>query len=263
MKKFEYNESLDFQKLPQEYKEIKFYPLCISDLHMFDKMMQTIGIPKKYIKTEPIIMKMSYFKFLVLLLKKRDDIIDILSFITKTDNVKIEIAIRKGADKENLRYEDMSLSLYINDICFNEMEFDTVREIILRQNYYSTKYIEEYDPELEELLQVKEKLSGKGNSFNDKKFVLCALLHKMPEEIGNLSYYQFYNLYYMCTMALKTQIFQGWISSGFISFEKGKTFTTYLDPIPNRFGRYDDIKMSKDAFFDKVGIKPSEKQGKN
>lgn len=258
MDKFEYNESLDFQKLPQEYKEIKFYPLLISESKIFSKVMQTIGIPKTYIKTEPKIMKMSYMKFLILILKKKDDIIDILSFITKNDNVRLEVDIRKGADRNNLSYEDINLYLYINDVCFNEIDFDIIREIILKQNYYSTKYIEEYDPELEELLQIKQKALGEGNSFTDKKFVLCALLHKIPEEIDNLSYYQFYNLYYICTMTLKTQIFQGWISSGFISFEKGKTFTTYLDPIPTHGGRYDDIKMSKDSFFNKVGMRPTE-----
>lgn len=140
---------------------------------------------------------------------------------------------------------------------FNESDFDIIREIILRQNYYSTAYIEEYDPELEELLMIKQKASGEGNSFEDKKFVLCSLMHKMPEEIANLSYYQFNKLYYTSTMVKKTEIYQGWVSSGFISFEKGKKFTTYLDPMPTRAGRYDEIKMSKDDFFDKVGMKPS------
>ena len=61
MAKFIYNEELDFQKLPQEYKGIKFYPLCISENKIFDKMMQTIGVPKSYIKTEPTVMKMKLF----------------------------------------------------------------------------------------------------------------------------------------------------------------------------------------------------------
>ena len=62
----------------------------------------------------------------------------------------------------------------------------------------------------------------------------------------------------MNTMVMKTQIYQGWVSSGFVSFEKGKTFTTYLDPMPNRAGRYDDIKMSKESFFEKVGMTPTQ-----
>ena len=62
MEKFEYNESLDFEKLPQEYKGINFYPLLISEDKIFDKVMQTIGVPKSYIKTEPVIMKMSYLR---------------------------------------------------------------------------------------------------------------------------------------------------------------------------------------------------------
>ena len=257
MKKFEYNEELDFQKLPQEYKNIKFYPLCISENNVLNKVMQTIGVPKKYIKTEPSIMKMSYLKFICFILKKKDDIEDILSYITKCKTIKLEITLRKGADEKNLHYEDLNIFIHIDDSCFNEVEFDTIREIILRQNYYSTSYIEEYDPELEELLSIKQKSLGEGNSFEDKKFVLCSLMNKLPEEIMGLSYYQFYKLYYASTMVKKTEIFQGWISSGFISFEKGKQFTTYLDPMPKRSGRYDEIKMSKDDFFDKVGMKPN------
>ena len=62
----------------------------------------------------------------------------------------------------------MNISIFI-DISFNEYDFDIIREIILRQNYYSTEYIEEYDPELEELLEIKQRTLGKGNSFADKK----------------------------------------------------------------------------------------------
>ena len=257
MAKFIYNEELDFQKLPQEYKGIKFYPLCISENKIFDKMMQTIGVPKSYIKTEPTVMKMSYLKFICFLLKKKDSIQEILSHITRTDNVRLEVTLRKNANENDLHYEDLNISIHIENVCFNESDFDIIREIILRQNYYSTAYIEEYDPELEELLMIKQKASGEGNSFEDKKFVLCSLMHKMPEEIANLSYYQFNKLYYVSTMVKKTEIYQGWVSSGFISFEKGKNFTTYLDPIPKKMGRYDEIKMSKDDFFDKVGMKPS------
>jgi hypothetical protein len=257
MEKFEYNESLDFNKLPQEYKGIKFYPLLISEDKILDEVMGTIGIPKSYIKTEPIIMKMSYLKFLCFVLKKRDDIIKILSYITKNENIRLEVSLRKGADETNIRYEDMNISVYIDEVCFNESDFDIIREIILRQNYYSTAYIEEYDPELEELLMIKQNTLGKSNSLTDKKFVLCSLLNKLPEEISNLSYYQFYKLYYSTTMVVTTKIYQGWISSGFISLEKGKTFNTYLDPAPDREGRYDSIKMSKEDFFDKVGMKPS------
>ena len=257
MENFEYNEILDLQKLPQEYKGIKFYPLCISEKNIFDKVMQTIGIPKSYIKTEPIIMKMSYLKFLCFILRKRDDIKEMLLYITKSEKVDFEVSLRKGANPENLRYEDMNICIHINDISFNENDFDIIREIILRQNYYSTQYIEEYDPELEELLLLKQKTLKKSNSLIDKIFVLCSLMKKLPEEISNLSYYQFYKLYYASTMQVETQIYQGWISAGFISFEKGKSFTTYLDPMPERIGRYDEIKMSKESFFDKVGMKPS------
>ena len=127
----------------------------------------------------------------------------------------------------------------------------------MEQNYYSTKYIEEYDPELEELLEIKQRTLGKDSSFTDKKFILCSLLNKLPEEIASLSYYQFYKLYYVSTMKVNTEIYQGWISSGFISLDKGKNFTTYLDPAPDRSGRYDSIKMSKEDFFNKVGMRPS------
>lgn len=257
MKNFEYNEALDFEKLPQEYKGIKFYPLLISEEIILKKVMETIGVPKSYIKTEPTIMKMSYLKFLCFVLKKRDDIIEILSYITKNENIEFEITLRKGADRNNLRYEDLNIIIHLGEVDFNEYDFDIIREIILKQNYYSTKYIEEYDPELEELLEIKQKTLGEENTFTDKKFILCALLNKLPEEISKLSYYQFYKLYYVSTMKINTEIYQGWISSGFISLEKGKNFTTYLDPMPTRSGRYDSIKMSKEEFFNKVGMKPS------
>ena len=257
MEKFEYNDLLDFQKLPQEYKGIKFYPLLISEEDIYNKVMSTIGVPKSYIKTEPVIMKMSYLKFLFFFLRKKDDLQSILTYITKAKEVKFEVMPRKGCDINNLKYEDINITIFIDNVSFNETEFDIIREIILRQCYYSTTYIEEYDPELEELLQIKQSTFGEGNSFEDKLFVLCILMNKMPEEISELSYYQFYKLYYVATMIKKTEIYQGWVSSGFVSLEKGKTFTTYLDPIPDRTGRYDEIKMSKEDFFDKVGMTPS------
>ena len=132
MKNFEYNEALDFEKLPQEYKGIKFYPLLISEDKMLEKVMNTIGIPKRYIKTEPIIMKMSYLKFLCFILKKKDDMIDILSHITKTETekIKFEISLRKGANENDLRFEDMNISIFIDNISFNEYVFDIIREII-------------------------------------------------------------------------------------------------------------------------------------
>lgn len=254
MSEFEYNESLDFLNLPQLYKGISFYPLLIKEQEEYSLMMSCFGVPKRYIKTDIDIMKASYLKFMCFYYKKKDDICNVLKHITKKDDIEIKYSVVGNVKKsdENLTLENISLSLIIDGIEFFENDFDIIRDIILKQSYSSTEYIEEYDPELEELLA--SSVNNKVNSQEDRMFVLSFLMRKTPQEIGELSMYQFQKLYIVSTLVETTEIYQPLLVSGQIKFEGKKKLTTYMDPLPNRTGRYDSIKMTESEFLNKVGM---------
>lgn len=247
MEKFEYNESLDFQKLPQEFKGIKFYPVLIKEQAFNELVMSVFGIPKNYIKNNIQIMKCSFFKFLIYL-GKNNEICQTIKQITKCEDVKIGTSKCISSFEE---IENASLILYINNISFNENDFDIIREIILKQEGINTKYIEEYDPELEEFLNIH---IGKTNTHEDKIFTLSIMMGKSPEEIGELSFYQFKKLYAMAVSIKTTEIYEPLIAKGEIKLDGNKKFKSYLDPLPALGGRYDPIKMTEEKFFDKIGV---------
>lgn len=188
-----YDDRKDVFKEPQSFKGICFYPLKIADYQYIDLFHELFAKPKRYFGLQdPMIFKMSYIKFLLLVLRSKSGyesleaeqkIIKFFEHITKNKSVDIEYETKgEGLDR-------LFITLIIEDIRFNENEFDILRAMILRQNGSSLEYVESYNAELEEDLRWMAR-KRKPFTFSDRVFALASLLRKTIDEVKNCTLYE-------------------------------------------------------------------------
>ena len=246
-----YKKNNDIWGNPQEYKNIKFYPLKISEESQINIFNKLFSYPKSATNDNPVFYKMSYLKFVIYvlpyLLDKNEEGINFsedlkafLAYVTKTDIEDIEFTSRNRDEK----IENLVISLYIGEDSeiFTESDFSIIREIILQQNGSSIDYVEGYRPELEKDLQFATRNMEKYN-FSDQIFSFAALFNKTMEEIKDCTLFQMKNLldskgaiesYRMQTIPLT---------------EVGKDYDVkhYMKNLKTR-GRYDEILKTVDEF---------------
>lgn len=244
-----YNETLNIFKEPQMYKGINFHPLLIKDRFHVERMERVFGYPKTYFsKKDPLLFKLSYLKYLLIIIQmsydNRNEEIDLseeveilLKHITKAEDVAIEVL---SMDEDFLK---MILQIKIDGVSFSEEEFSDLREIILEQNGISLKYIEDYNPELEEDLKFLNRNQSQDYSFKDQVFAFAAILGKTIEEIKDCTVYEMKNLLESTTNLLmyKMQV----IPLTHVGEEY--KFIPYMAKIGSR-GRYDSVLMDVDKF---------------
>lgn len=195
IKSLHYDDMKDVFKEPQEYKGIKFYPLKIRDYSYINKMHMLFAFPKKtHSIKDPVLYKMSYLKFLLLIMSKgleegelEDDLVDCLKYITHADNVKVDTY----GNLDHL--ETFDFKVIIDDVSFPANEFDNIRAIILRQNGTSVEYIEDYNENLERSLFEYRKRTPSYN-FKDRILSFAALMGRTIGEIKDCTLYEMENL---------------------------------------------------------------------
>lgn len=249
-----YNEENDVWGFPQKYKGIEFYPIKISDFLTKELFYGIFCYPKEYIKEKGII-KLSYLKYILYyipLATNREPYImhqNIETFfqkICKTTDVFLEIKKLEFIKEE---IDSIFLTIKINGISFHEEDFDILREMILRQNGTSLKYIEDYDPTLEEKLNwVNRKTDGV--TFEDQLVTFCAL-SKIPvcdNSIKDMTMYQFKKSFQRLVLLLDYENIFPLEVSGQIKSKTGKEIVKHYMSHFDQEGRYDSILISKDEF---------------
>ena len=251
---YEYVEENDVWGFPQVYKNIKFYPIKLSDSFTEKLFYRIFCYPKEYIKEKEII-KLSYLKYIFyyvpLATKKepqtvQDDIENFFKTICKTDDVFL------GAQKlpfiEN-EIDSLLLTIRINGVSFQEEDFNILREIILKQNGTSLKYIEDFDPTLEDKLNwVNRKTEDV--TFEDQLLTFCAL-SKIPvcdNSLKDMTLYQFKKSFQRLALLLEYENLFPLEISGQIKSKTGKEIVKHYMSHIGQEGRYDSILISKDEF---------------
>lgn len=251
-----YIENNDIWGLPQTYKGVNFFPLKIFESKYIDLMHKVFGLPKKYIK-EPEIKKLTYFKFIIYVVQNsinpegeeiKYNLINLLKHCTQKENIDIIYRIKNDLQM----IEDINFYIKIEDIEFDESDFDYIRELILKQNGYSVEYVEQYIPSLEEKLDfVNRNLSDL--TFEDQIFSFCALMRKSIDEIKNYTLFQFKSQLDRLMILKEYDIYKPLESSGAIKLQNGEEIRHYLSHI-KKSGRYDSILIKKDDYVGKNSI---------
>lgn len=243
----------DLWGYPQLYKGLKFYPIKIKDsdaLEWFNKIFQ---YPKDYVP-EKTILKMSYLKYLLFAVQYSIDtngnqiqswLTELLKYVTKSENISFRLTTL------NIPVDDIiqktGIILKINDIEFNEQEFDVIRAIILEQNGLSVEYIEEFNPQLEEYLSfLNRKFSDV--TFEDEIFVFCCLMGKTVNELENYTLYQFRKHLDRLMMTFNYQIYSPLEISGQIKAKNGGEIVKHYLAHIDRKSRYSEVLIEKDMF---------------
>ena len=247
MNQVNYEDMLDKCRTDKIYKKINFYPLKIKDYEYIDKLYMLFGYPKRFLSLQdPIIYKMSYLKFLLLAVQQsdstlkniqvEDELINFLSHVTRAEDIYIGIS----GSIENLNTFDYKI--VIENISFSAMEFDKIREIVLRQNGSNVEYIEEYDDRLEDDLKFIRR-NHASYTFKDKVFLFASLSGKTIDEIKDCTLYEMENLIQSADGILSFQM-QTIPLTNVQEDYKIKPYATHLDI----GGRYDEILMDTKKF---------------
>jgi hypothetical protein len=242
-----YDDRIDIFKDPQEYRGIKFYPLKIMDYEYTDSLYRLFGYPKKYFSMrDPVIYKMTYLKFLLITIQQSDpyfkdvdvgeELIDFLKYITKKNNIFLDIT----GTLENINTFDYKI--IIDGVSFSANDFDTIREIVLRQNGISVEYIEAYDDRLEESLRFLHR--GKPSyTFKDKVFSFAVLVGKTIDEIKNCTLYEMENILESVGSVIAFKMH----TIPLTEVSKEYQLPSYIAHLDNK-SRYDEILIGTDSF---------------
>jgi hypothetical protein len=259
---------------PQNYKGILFYPLMINQRKEYEDFFTLFTFYKEQIH-DISIAKMSYLKFLNCILPHifncniREILKDFLKKVTHIDSIEIfdsqskedkqaisdfiALLSNKKIDENELHYEFYSaeqlkkLRFYIkiNDVQFNEQDFEIIREIILKQHGLDLDYISQYDPTLEENLRILHK--GDDITFEECVFAISAIMKTPVCEIKNkFTIYQFNKIIERLHIIEDYESFKGLESAGFIKLKKGE-ISHWLSHVPKK-RRYDGLLVPKETF---------------
>lgn len=185
-----YDDMKDVFKEPQEYKGISFYPLKIKDYSYINKMYMLFAFPKRaHSIKDPVLYKMSYLKFLLLIIGRsfddgeiEKDLVDCLKYITHAD-----VEIDTYGDTKHL--DTFDFKVIIDGVSFPANEFDNIRSIILKQNGTSVEYVEDYNENLEKSLRDYRKHTPSYN-FKDRVLSFAVLMGKTIDEIKDCTLYE-------------------------------------------------------------------------
>jgi len=245
-----YDDGKDIFGYPQKYKEIDFYPIMLKDLHYQDLFYKIFARPKNYIPSVEIL-KASYLKYIIFVLSNlyqteenaKLKIIELLSYITRIDNKLFKIIyLDTGLDG----WDGIKIQIKIGEIILSEYDFDNIREIVLQQNNLSIEYIEEYNPELEPILEYTNRATS-DLTLADQIFTICAIQKIDIKSIENYTLFQFNNLMEKVLTLKEYDLYKPLLVSGRITLKNGGDVKNYFYH-SKKSGRYDSISTTVDDF---------------
>lgn len=249
-----YRPENDIWGLPQEYRGITLYPILISDKRTSALFYRYICVPKSHIQDIEIL-RMSYLKFITLVLPMGsglsidtvfDEIQELLMSVTGIDD--IEMKVYKSDDISTIK--GILIGIRVGDIELDESDFEVLREILLLQNGLNLRFIEDYDPTLEEKLLVK--VGKEKTEDEDRILVFASLLGKTINELKDYTLYQFKHHFQRIVAIEDFRMYKPLeISSG--ASAKGSKIKGYYS-MEKQQGRYDSILLDKDKFVQDSGL---------
>jgi hypothetical protein len=243
-----YLEENDIFGYPQIFRGIEIYPIKVKDIHYQNLFYKLFCYPKQYI-ADLQILKMSYLAYILIAIQQNinpdgsdmaDNLIEFLKYVTKKD-----INITWKYDGETPTINNLILKVIIGNQEFLEYDFDNLREIILQQNGLSFEYIEEYNPELEKYLDFNNR-GGSNMTFQDEIFTFCVLMKTNLKEIESYTLFQFKNLFEKLLTLKEFDLYKPLLVGGQITLKRGEIKHYLYRSVKS--GRYDSIKIDKDAF---------------
>jgi len=255
-----YDSKKDLWGQCQTYKSINFYPIKLKDVHLQNLYHKLFQFPKDFIKEKQII-KASYLKYLLFFIQHsmnpdgreiQDGLIEFLKAVTQSEKVEIKLQALNISDdqKQNATIDKILITIDINGTIFTETNFDIIREIVLRQNGLSTKFIEEYNPELEKHLSfVNSKYDNL--SLEDEIVLFSVMMGKSLNEIENYTLYQFRKSMERLLILHNYDLYSPLEVSGQIKSKDGSEIVKhYFSAMNKSSGRYSSILISKDKFLE-------------
>jgi len=241
------NDLNDAWGLPYLYKNVPIYPIKMKNCSQFYEYVNCLLLEKN--KTSDIqIIKMSYLRFLFYigyymidekgnkfdyLLINFDKLMNLIFQNYKIDIIKDNIYIKVN---------DMSN----NEISFSEQDFEKIRKIIFKQNLI--KFTEEIlDYEIEQKIKEAEEFLATRNNDNstleENIFSFAASMNKLPEEIMELTIYQFNKI------LERKNLLKTWEVYSYPALKSGEQdkIKHWLSHIPER-GLYDHVTMNMEEF---------------
>jgi hypothetical protein len=242
-----YNANNDIFGLPQIYKSISFYPIKVKDQSQQELFYRIFAQPKQYINKKEII-KLTYLKFILYAFgdseNVQNDIISILEHIT-AKKVKIEANLfdsNKEASIENIIFR-----IIIDNINFDEQEFDNIREIVLQQNGTSIEYVEDYRPDLEKKMEFFT--FGNDVDFVDEIFTFAVAMRLGMAEIGEMTNFQLQNMIERLFVSKNYDMLKPLEVSGQIKLKSGE-IKSYLYHMGKK-SRYEQLFTPTETWADK------------
>ena len=246
-----YNDGNDIFGYSQTYKTIDFYPIMLKDLHYQDLFYKIFARPKNYIPSVEIL-KASYLKYIIFVLSilyetednAKSKIIELFSYITRLDDKAFEIVY---LDTGLQGWDGINIQIKIdNNVIFTEYDFDNIREIVLQQNNLSVEYIEEYNPELEPVLEYTNKTTS-DLTLADQIFTIAAIQKIDLKSLENYTLFQFNNLMEKVLTLKEYDLYKPLLASGQITLKNGGDVKNYFYH-SKKSGRYDSILIGFDDF---------------
>ena len=266
-----YNQKLNKLGLPQKFRGIEIKPLMLKDEEQYEFLGKTFTYNKNVY--HPTFIKMSYIKFILSQFAEQTPdihkkICDFLGFVTGKhveinweqnsippdqflNHINITIMIGDFEKFENPNNPSEYIMIPTSDcMSLSEYEFDEIKNIILEQNGFNIKNIQEFDPKLEEALDFVYKGYNQA-TFEEQVFSYCAYMKMSIHEVMNThTYYQFYKTMSRIQRLMQFELYKPLEVSGQISFkDKKQSIDDWLSHMPEK-GRYDDIKINKQTFID-------------
>ncbi len=245
-----YNDDYDVMGYPQNYKNIKIYPIKVCDVDQISLFYKLMTIPKDTIQDKKI-RKMSYLKYLYIYYGQYNkDLIDaleneikkFLSYILQKNT--IDIYAQMNGDKIADDFSNLSMTIKADNIELNENDFENIREIVLEQNGFSIEYINDFVPDLEQKLIWMMKDSNL--NFRDQVFTFASMMSKSPKEIGEFTLFQLFDMLDRKVAEKNYDIYEPLIKSGQVT-NNGEKIQSYLFHRAKK-RRYDSIFMSPEEF---------------
>jgi hypothetical protein len=246
-----YDRNKDIWGEPQNFRGVDFHPIKLMDSESKSIFYTVFQIPKNYIQ-EQFIKEMSYLRYLVQVIQNGLDsnsisvqlnIIKFLENITKK-KVKFETDL---PDNLTGLYEAGYIKIIIDNVEFDEKDFDVIREIILLQNGLSTKYVEEFDISLEKTL-IEENNRTESLTSEEEVFKFCSLMRCPVESIKDYTLYQFSHHFKELSFLFQNEIYSPLEISGQIKSKDGKEIIKPYFTHQKEQGRYGSILISWDEF---------------
>jgi len=246
------NDDLFIFDEPFQYKEILIYPVKMRDFATFNICATCLTLPKNH-EPDISIIKMSYLDYLLyLIFKSKTD-----SFENKEEDEQVILSMLLCLMQIVLKDQkfqigwnaDGSAKILVNDIEYTSSDFDTIKDIILRQNEVE---VEDGSMSFEVLQALRDarkrraELENTENATIEERVVSLMIYTGWDiNKIKDMTSRKFFRCFERIELLETYKICSTASMSGMVKFEnKIQHWTAHY----KRNGSFDSVKMDADEF---------------